>query len=221
MFENVLIAEDQEMMNLSLQRTLGELEIGRVDHAFYCDQALAKVRSTLRNSCGYDLLVTDLYFETEGTSRQIPEGMELIAEARAVQPALKVLVFSAESRVTVIRSLFDEFHIDGYVRKARGDARELKAALERISRGRRFYPVELRSISAQENLHLFTPYDKVIIGLLADGYAQKDIPAQLGIRGIRPAGLSSVEKRLNLIKSAMRFSKNEQLVAFCKEMMLI
>ena len=38
---------------------------------------------------------------------------------------------------------------------------------------------------------------------------------------IRPSGLSSIEKRLNNMKNVLEFSKNEQLVAYCKDMGII
>jgi two-component system capsular synthesis response regulator RcsB len=37
MFEKVIIAEDHDIANLSLRRTLEELDIPAPDHAYYCD----------------------------------------------------------------------------------------------------------------------------------------------------------------------------------------
>ncbi|MFB9843993.1 response regulator [Mucilaginibacter ginsenosidivorans] len=221
MFEHVLVAEDHEIANLSLRRTLEGLHIPSPDHAHYCDQALSKVKKALQNGQPYDLLVTDLYFEADGSAQQLPEGVELIRAARTLQPNLRVLVFSAESSPPVIRSLFEELNIDGYVRKARGDAQELKTAIAHLAQNRRHHPRELRTQPAQENLHVFSELDTAIIRLLAKGTAQKDIPAFLNALGLHPSSLSSVEKRLNLIKTAMDFKKNEQLVAFCTELKII
>jgi hypothetical protein len=67
----------------------------------------------------------------------------------------------------------------------------------------------------------FTSYDILIINLLSKGVLQKEIPAYLQANKIRPSSLSSLEKRLNFIKEIYSFSKNEQLVAFCKDMRLI
>jgi two-component system capsular synthesis response regulator RcsB len=50
---------------------------------------------------------------------------------------------------------------------------------------------------------------------------QKEIPAYLQENNIRPSGLSSIEKRLNLMKEVLDFSKNEQLVAYCKDFGII
>ncbi len=220
-FENILVAEDHEVANLSLRITLEDLQLARPQHAYYCEIALSMIRKAGQDQRPYDLLVTDLYFEADGSAKQEPDGMELIKAAKYLQPGLKVLVFSAESRPVIIRRLYDEFNIDGYVRKARGDAQELKSALENLTKNRKYYPREFRSLATQENQHDFTEYDKTIVRLLAQGYAQKDIPAWLESNDMRPFSLSSMEKRLNLIKGAMGFTKNEQLVIFCKEMGLI
>jgi hypothetical protein len=56
---------------------------------------------------------------------------------------------------------------------------------------------------------------------LAKGALQKDIPNYLEQLNLKPAGLSSIEKRLNLIKESLGFTKNEQLIAFCKDMGVI
>jgi len=59
----------------------------------------------------------------------IADGMELIEEARKISPGLKVLVFSAESKVAVIDKLFNQLEVDGFVRKGRNDSQELRLAL--------------------------------------------------------------------------------------------
>jgi two-component system capsular synthesis response regulator RcsB len=221
MFEKVLVAEDQEMFNLSLRRTLEDLSIPRPDYAYYCDLTLAKLQKALTDGIPYDLLITDLFFETDDNPQQLPDGQSLIGAAKNLQPNLKILVFSAETRPVVIRSLYDELKIDGFVRKARGDAQELKAALERIAQHRRHYPRDYRAQSEQHNQHTFTEFDKLIVRLLYEGNTQKENPVYLKAHDIRPSALSSVEKHLNVMKTAMGYTKNEQLVVFCKEMGLI
>lgn len=220
MLKHVLIAEDHESANISVRKTLEDLGITDVHFVYYCDHALSRVQ-TKPFGAPYDLLVTDLYFEDDGSEQKITEGAELIKAARAIQPDLKVLVFSAESRIVVIELLFNDLNIDGYVRKARNDAQELRIALQEIAANRRHFPVYLRQAIKQKNIYDFTDFDITIITLLSDGMLQKDIPAYLQEHGIKPSGLSSVEKHLNRMKEVLEFTKNEQLVAFCKDMGII
>ena len=221
MIKKVLIAEDHESTNISLQKTLEDLGIRDPAYVYYCDDALIKIEKGKQDNQTYDLLITDLYFESDHNIQKIPNGTELIKAARQIQPDLRILVFSAETRAAIIETLFKQLEIDGYVRKARNDAKELKQAIENIASDQRHFPRQLAQLIKQKNTHEFTDFDITIISLLAQGIRQKDIPAQLQKEQIKPAGLSSVEKRLNLIKEVLNFSTNEQLVSYCKDVGII
>jgi DNA-binding NarL/FixJ family response regulator len=221
MIQKVLIAEDHETTNISLQRTLEELNILDPHYAYYCDDALQKIQLALQKKEPYDLLITDLYFEEDGRPQKIPGGEALIKEVQQIQPTLNILVFSAESRASVIDMLITTVKIDGFVRKARNDARELKQAIDSISNNKPYLPRHLAQLIKQKNTHDFSGFDITIISLMAKGMRQKDIPAQLKKNNIHPSGLSSIEKRLNQIKDALNFTNNEQLVAYCKDMGIV
>jgi two-component system, NarL family, captular synthesis response regulator RcsB len=220
-FNHILIVEDQDMANLSLRIALEGLELPRPLHSYHTSNAISLLKKALSERDPFDLLITDLYFEQEGTAKQLPDGMELIREAKVLQPELKVLVFSTESKIAIIRRLYEELGIDGFVRKARGDTKELKDALELLSQKRRYYPRDYRSLAAKENQHEFTDRDKAIIRLLNEGFSQIEIADWLELNGLPPFGLSSVEKRLKLMREAMNFNKNQQLIGFCKDLGMI
>ncbi|MCF3110888.1 response regulator [Niabella sp. CC-SYL272] len=215
MIKKVLIAEDHESVSISIQKTLEALHMDQIDHVYYCDDALMKIQEARQQHHSYDILITDLYFEKDHRDQQIDNGATLIAAARKAQPDLKVLVFSAESKAAIIETLFDQLEIDGYVRKARGDARELKKALEHIKAGQRYYPRHLLQQVKQVNHYAFTPLDITIIALMTQGKRQQEIADHLKKSKIQPSSLSSIEKRLTLMKDALNFSTNEQLIAYC------
>lgn len=217
MIDKVIIAEDQESANLSVQKTVEEMRIKHIDHVFYCDDALNKIQVAQQNGQPYDLLITDLYFEADGTAQKIGGGFDLVTSVRAIQPGIMILIFSAEKRPATIDMLFKNYEIDAYVRKARHDARELKIALEALSKRQRYYPPALAQLVKQINTYEFTDFDINIIRLLSQGYQQKEMPAYLKQHNIKPSSLSMIEKRLNQIRDELGFSKNEQLVLFCKE----
>jgi len=221
MFEKVLIAEDHESANISVQKTLKDLGIENVRHVYYCDDALTWLRNAFRNDQPYDLLITDLFFEEDYQKQQLLGGKELIKAIKKEQPQLKVIVFSAEGRSANIESLFKELSIDGYVRKARNDAQTLRQAIHAVYKGHRYISPDLRQAIKEKNSYEFTSFDITIISLLAQGMRQKDIPLHLQQNHIKPSGLSSIEKRLNLMKEVLGFTKNEQLVAYCKDMDII
>lgn len=221
MITKVLIAEDHESANISVQKTLEELAIVNTEHVYYCDDALNRIAKAAQADRSFDLLITDLYFEPDGCKQELPGGMELITAARAIQPDLKILVFSAENKPAAIDQLYRGLDIDGFVRKARNDARELKQAICEIAQHRRYFPRHIKQLIDKKNAYVFSDFDITIITLLAQGMLQKDIPAYLQHHQIKPSGLSSIEKTLNQMKQALGFSKNEQLVAYCKDLGVI
>ncbi len=221
MFKKILIAEDHEIANISVQKTLEALGIGEARYVYYCDDALAWVRNAIRSGAPYELLITDLYFEDDHTEQNLSNGVELIKAARDVQPGLKIVVFSAESRSAIIDDLFKTLSIDGYVRKARRDAHHLKQAIDAVYGHKTYLSPDLGQIMKEKNSYEFSAFDITIISLLSQGVLQKDIPYYLQQKDIKPAGLSSVEKRLNLMKEVLEFSKNEQLIAYCKDIGVI
>lgn len=211
MIDKVIIAEDQESSNLSVQKTMEELRISQSDYVFYCDDALNRIKIAKQRGMPYDVLITDLYFEDDGTSQTIADGFQLIRAVREVQPDIKILVFSAETKPAKIRSLYDDYEIDGFVRKARHDVKELKSAFETISNGHPYYSRALTQIIRQSNTYEFTDFDVNIIRLLSQGNQQKEIAGHLN------RSLSTIEKSLKKIRDEFGFSKNEQLVLWCKE----
>ena len=218
MITKILIAEDQESVNLSLQITLEELAIMDVSHAYYCDDALYRIKQAVKATDSFDLLITDLYFIPDDRRQVLSGGIDLIIAARKVQPDLSILVFSAERQPTVISQLYNQYDINGFVGKARNDVRDLKEAINEIAQHRRYFPRHIRQLIEKKNAYSFSEFDITIITLLAHGMLQKDIPAHLQRNGIKPSGLSSIEKRLNQMKDALGFTKNEQLVLHCKEL---
>lgn len=217
MFEKVLIAEDHESANISVKKTLAELNINPENYVYYCDDAFLRIKKAQLENQPYDLLITDLHFDEDHHIQKITSGTELIKAIKQIQPHLKILVFSAENKPSVIDNLFKEHGIDGYVRKARYDAQDLKIAIRTIATNKKYLSPDLRQSVREKNAYEFTAFDIEIITLLSQGKPQKDIPFYLQEKRIKPSGLSSVEKRLSYIKEQLDINKNEQLIAYCKD----
>lgn len=221
MINKVLIAEDHETANLSVQKTLEELGVAEPHYVFYCDDALLKIQKAKQANDLYDLLITDLYFEEDRSKQKLNGGMALIAAARKVQPELKVLVFSGEKKPAIIETLYEKLKINGYVRKARNDKRELQDAIQVLSHQERYFPRHLAQMIAKGHAYDFQPYDIAVLSQLAQGTRQKDIPGYLRQQKFKASGLSSIEKRLKLIRETLEFTNNEQLIAYCKDMGIV
>lgn len=218
MIKKILIAEDHETANISVQKTIEELGIANPDYVYYCDDALIKIKKAIAANDSYDLLITDLYFEKDHREQQLAGGEDLIDAVKKLQPDIKILVFSAESKPQLIQNLFSQLQIDGYVRKARGDARELIRAINSIIDGQRYMPLLVAEQTRHKKAHDFTPYDITILSLMAAGKKQQEVPDYLKENSISPSGLSSVEKRLKYMREAFDFANNQQLIAHCIKM---
>lgn len=221
MFKKILIAEDHESINLSVQKTLEDLNIPNVDYVYYCDDALAKIQKSIRENEPYDLLITDLYYEEDHREQEIKDGRELIQKIKEIQPSLKVIVFSAEHKSGIIDSLFKEYEINGYVRKARNDSKELKKSIASVYIDENYLSLDMKQEMKRLNSYEFSAYDITLVSLLSKGILQKNIPAHLQEKDIKPYSLSSVEKKLNSLKEDLEVASNEQLVAFCKDIGII
>jgi DNA-binding NarL/FixJ family response regulator len=221
MFKKILIAEDHESSSISVQKTLEDLNITNADYVYYCDDALAKIQKSIRENDLYDLLITDLSFEEDHREQKIKDGKELISAAKELLPPLKTIVFSAEHKSGVIDSLFSEYGINGFVRKARNDSKELKKAIASVYVNENYLSLDLKQEVKKLNSYEFSTYDITLVSLLSQGILQKNIPVYLQNNDIRPNSLSSVEKKLNNLKEDLQVTSNEQLVAFCKDLGII
>lgn len=217
MIDKVIIAEDHESANLSIEKTIAEFKVKDSEYVYYCDEAFNRIQLAIQKGKPYDLLITDLSFDADGNVQRIADGYELIRAVRNIQPEIMILVFTGEDRPANINKLYTEHKIDAYVRKARHDIKELKRAFEALARREIYYSHAVLQILRQENSFALEAFDVTIIRLLAIGFRQKQIEAYLKENKIEPNSLSKVEKRLKVLRDELGFKKNEQLVLYCKE----
>ena len=222
MFKKVLIADDCDSTNISVQKTLTDLRIifDSRDHVTYCDAALSRLQKALTNGEPYDLLITDLSFNND-IPQVLEDGTDLIRAAQKVQPGLKIMVFTGEGRSAVASRLYRDLNLDGYVPKGRGDIKDLKTAIEKIATDQRYLSANLRMDLKANFSIIFDEYDKMVISMLMEGNSQKEVAIYIKKNNIKPSSLSSLEKRLSEIKSTLNISNNEQLIAYCKDNKLI
>lgn len=218
MFQKVLAAEDFESASISVQKSLTDLNIAEKKFVYYCDQALVLLKESLRDNKPFDLLITDLSFEEDFSKQNLKSGKELIVEARKLLPNLKILVFSGEKRPQIIKELFSDLRIDGYVNKGRMDGKNLKTAINTIFENKKYISSEnLINLRKTDTIEL-TAVEYSILKLLSEGILQKDMTEILKERSLKPNSLSSVEKTLNYLKETFAAKSNEHLIAICKDL---
>ena len=164
------------------------------------------------------ILISDLSFEEDHREQNLKGVRDLIEAVRAIQPNLKVIVFSVEKKADMVDNLFKEYHIDGFVAKGREDSKELKKAIQTVFAGGMHLELDMKRSIKQKNTYEITSYDVTLVSLLSNGILLKDIPNHLKQNNIKPASQSSVEKRLGSLKESLQISSNHQLVAFFKDL---
>ena len=219
MFTKVLIAEDYESSNISVQKALEDLKITDPKYVSYCDDALSRLKMAIQNDDPFELLITDLSFEEDHREQNIKNGQQLIDKAKEIQPDLRVIVFSVNKKQSIIDDLFQKQQINAYVRKAREDVKDLKRAIKSVYNKEKYISYDLKGI--EKNAFEFTPYDILLISLLAKGVLLKDIPSHFKEKNIKPSSMSAIEKRLKDIKISLEVNSNEHLIAFCKDFGII
>ncbi len=219
MFKKVLIAEDEDFINISLRTTLKDLGVIQDNRDFvsYCDDALNRVKKAIQEGNPYELLVTDLSFLEDARKQEIASGTELIKAVKELQSTIKVLVFSVDDRKSTANSLFINLGINGYVPKTRGAAADFRSAISAIYDGKKYYSQNLRNDVKMLHSYEFTEIEKTIVLLLYKGKSQKEISTYLEQNQIKPWSLSSIEKTLSHLKTELNVSTPAQLIGYCRD----
>ncbi|MDR2122536.1 MAG: response regulator [Flavobacteriaceae bacterium] len=220
MFKKILISEDFDSYNIGIKKTVEELNVPVIDQAFYCDDALMKIQKAIILGFPYELLITDLSFTSDYRKQKLESGEELIQTVRQKQPALKIIVFSIENRFHKIKSIFDNYKIDGFVTKGRNDAKELKNAIITVYKNQTYISND-NNKKTQNNIHELTEYDINIMRMLSQGFTQKDVEQYLKEKQIRPNSESAIEKRLALLRASFEAKDTKHLLSLAIELRII
>lgn len=221
MFKKVLIAEDFDSINIALIQTLEALGIQEVHHAKYCDDALLKIKKALKDELPYDLLISDLSFETDYRAVVIASGEALIAATRKVQPELPILVYTVEDRPFVIKTLIEDLKINAFVHKGRNSISQLKTAIETILFEGKFISQNVVQLIKDTTLNELNDYDILVLQELANGTSLDEMEHLLKLRDIKPNSKSYIEKRVSKLKDIFKAKTTIQLIAITKDLGVI
>lgn len=223
MFKKVLIAEDLDSISLTIIHTLEDLSINNIQHVKYCDDAHIKIKKALIDNEPFDLLISDLSFKQDHRENKLVNGEELIATVKKIQPNIKTIVFSIEDKSFKIKSLFNNLEINAYVVKGRNSVEELKKAINSIYNNETgiLLPKTLANTLTEKSIIEIDSYDISLLTLLSKGLILTEITTEFKNSGITPNSDSSIEKRINKLKTYFKANNNVHLIAIAKDMGLI
>lgn len=222
MFKKILVVEDFDVINSGIRTALEEMGIQQIEYAFYCDEAYYKIKKADLNNEPFNLVISDLSFENDGTPQHLKSGEELIEKIRLEFSDLKIIVFSIEDKSFRIQHLYKDLKIQGYVCKNRNGLKELKKAINSVFATNQFYiSPDLNSVIHPKKALEISDFDIFIILNLSKGLLQDDISKKLKRKGIQPSSTSAVEKRLKLLREYFNANNPAHLVAIAKDFGLI
>lgn len=222
MFKKILVAEDLDSISIAVGQALEELSVSEIQHVKYCDDAFLKIKRALHDNAPYDLLISDLSFKTDHREKILNSGDELIAAVKKVQPDIKIIVFSIEDKSFRIKSLFNTLGINAFVSKGRNSIPKLKKTITEIFNGQKQTPsTELTQALRDKSLIEIETYDIEILKLLSKGHILEQISTEFKILGIIPNGNSSIEKRINRLRTFFKANNNVHLIAIAKDLGLV
>ena len=115
----------------------------------------------------------------------------------------------------------NDHNVNAYVTKGRKGLIELEDAIVSVYNGNTYISNELdRSLKAKKPVEIIDS-DIVLLKMLSSGHSQEDISQHFKKANINPSSLSSIEKRLNLLRKHFGANNAIHLVAIAKDLGLI
>lgn len=221
MFKKVLLSEDIDTISQGVMSIMEALHIDHVHQVQYCDDAYLKIIKSVQDNRMYDLVITDLSFKADHRKQNLESGEALIKQLREEFPELKIIVYSVEDRPEKVRSLINGLNVNGYVTKGRKGLLELEEAIVSVYNGSTYVSRELaHSLTAKKPVEIVDS-DIKLLQMLSTGHSQDQISQHFKEEEISPSSLSSIEKRLNLLRGHFGANNAIHLVAIAKDLGLI
>ncbi len=222
MFKKILVVEDIDSINLGVVTMLQEESNAEVFHCKYCDDAWLKIQSAVLNNAPFDLLITDLSFTPDHRETLIANGETLVQNVKEKYPEIKLMIYSIENRFSTVKKLIDDYKINAFISKGRNSISELKAALSSLAYSDTvFLSTNIQEIYNNPELVDLQEEDISILRYLSEGLSQAEISNNLKKQGSTTSSLSSVEKRVNKLKTYFEAKNTVHLISVSKDLGLI
>ena len=222
MFTKVLIVDDHDDINQSVNTILKSLGIANIYKAQYCDEAFYKIkRAADIDKQPFDLLISDLSFKKDHRDCNLSSGEELIEALRKEYKDLSIIVYSMKDQLQKVRLLIKQYHVNAYVCKDRKSTFELKQAIEAVANKKQFVSPQVKKALSEKSALEIDDYDIELLKQLSYGLGKEQISEVFKTNSIAPSGLSSIEKRQNKLFIQFKAKNATHLVSIVKDLGLI
>ena len=219
MFKKILIAEDYEFANQGIVNHLKEkIGIPNICDTQYCYDAYLKFRKAHQDDQPFELLITDLSFKKDHRERNPKNGIELIDAIKKIQPSIKTIVYSQETKPDKVSTLFDKQEINGYVCKGQDSIKQLTSALQQVYLDNIYIPSELSGKLNKNNTINLDDFDILILKELANGLTKKEISKKLKQQKKSPNSESTIDKKVGKLFDDFKAKNTTHLIAMVKDL---
>lgn len=215
-----LVIDTIDWVFLGLRQSLHEVFAFDMDYASSKDVALSMIRKHNKTNAGYDLLIIDIRFQN-GFSDLGLDFYSVIKQIRNHTPGIRIIGHSSDRRPFVLLSFVHEAALDACVLKGQNGTEEMIKAIRNLGQFKPYISPEIFQILNQAPPYHPDNYDKRLLTELANGSSQKEISNHFSKNGLSPSSLSSIEKRINLLKERLRAQNNVHLISRAHELGII
>jgi DNA-binding NarL/FixJ family response regulator len=220
--KKILISEDIDSISTGIENTLKNFIEAEFVHTRYCDDAMLKLKKADLDKEPFDLLITDLSFQTDYREVKLSNGEDLIKAVRAADLPTKIIVFTVEDKPMRVEKFFNNYNIDAYVQKGRNDTQELAKAIEAVQNGVTYITHDVQQkLKQNRNISSFDMYDVNLVKYLCEGKTQEEISIILASNNIKPNSVSTIEKRLKVLRENFSANTNIELAIIFKDLGLV
>ncbi|HCR0213830.1 TPA: response regulator transcription factor [Enterobacter hormaechei] len=217
---NITIVEDEPFSRQAIQSILSRFPYHPTEpeRLLLCSELTLNITgsvskssellSLIRSDTNIDVLLLDYSLVVMNTNEDEGEGEDLIQEYDGVtlikrilhiRPELKIIVHTAHKSLIIARNAW-KCGAWGFVQKC-GDMQELFFAIDRVSKGKKFFPIEVAELPEKSTQYSLSSRETEVLRLLLNGLNQNAIAAHLNIsfktvsnakiRAFRKLGLKS------------------------------
>ena len=221
MFQKVLIAEDQDFVNLGIKGVLQKLQIESFSHTQYCDEAYLKIKRAILDNDPFDLLICDLNFKADYRDEQIESGESLAKKLKKEIPNLKIIINTVEEHPNIIKRIWNSGIADAYVIKDRNGFNNLELAINELESNDKYLSPSIESVLSRSNIIELSDYELELLKFISQGYSQEQIHQIFVDKEVSPNSKSSIEKKLKELRDLFEANTNPHLIGIIKDLQII
>ncbi|WP_405199367.1 DNA-binding response regulator [Christiangramia sp. LLG6405-1] len=221
MFKKVLIAEDQDFVNLGIKEVLHKLEIEYSSHTQYCDDAYLKIKRAVLDKNPFELLICDLNFKSDHRNEQITSGEDLAAKLKNEIPGLKIIINTVEEHPNIIKRIWNSGIANAYVIKNRNGFKNLELTIKKLSYHDKYLAPSIEDKLLKNNIVELSEYEIELLKYISKGYSQEQVHKIFQEQKISPNSKSSIEKKLKELRGLFDAHTNPHLITIIKDLQII